>query len=428
MILYMRKETATVLKRLGIKELRPWQREAMEAVYRGNDTFVRCQTGGGKSLIYQLPAAVEQGRGITLVLSPTRTLQVDQVSKLCDKGIPAVLINSDLAKSERRNILAHLGDYALLYAAPEQLERDDFTEALRCIGLLRVVVDEAHILYDSELGFRKAYGRIRQFIESLTDRPQIMALTATATGVMQKRICKALGMCHPTVFTFPVRRENLRLTIKEVSGKCEGSVPYPEAMLKMMEGYLYDWGSKSGSAIIYCTKRKQVSFVKHWLKCRGWDCTSITGKTKAENRKKRQKAFLNGKIPIMVATNAFGLGIDKPDVRLVINMGLPLGLDEWVQEFGRAGRDGRKSDCVLLYTPKDVKGCRKIIGDDDNNSPKKEEDVKRKLKSLYALDELVHDPKCIWKQIEAYYGEKAGSSCGSCSRCINRKAKQGKKF
>lgn len=416
MYLYNKQTKEEILVRMHIRNLRPWQVEPLRAIQQGRDTFVSMSTGGGKSLLYQLPAAMEEGRSLTIVISPLRSLQRDQVEALDRKHIRAACINSDLSGPERRKILAELPRYALLYAAPEQLPSRDLKQALTACHVERVVVDEAHVLPLTELDFRTAYGKIGAFIQALPERPQIVACTATATAKDRRRIIRALGMQDAAVFVFPMRRENLRLSIKKVSVK-RGShkkARLEHQLMQAVKRNLEKWDG-DGAVIIYTPTAKRAKRLCRWLKGRGWPAAQFTGKRSQEKRRKAQESFQSGKKPIMVATNAFGLGIDKADVRLIIHAGLPLSLDGYVQEIGRAGRDGKKSRCVLLYTAADLALNERLLRKSEN-----EEAVCRKLDGLYALRDLVESDKCIWKSIEKYFGEKPVGKCGRCSHCKSK--------
>jgi len=354
MYLYTINSKNIALGKLGITNLREWQIDPLESILQGKDVFIRKTTGGGKSLLFQLPAIMEKGKVLSIVISPLRALQQDQVTALRNKGINAVLLNSDLSKSERKKILQDLSSVNLLYLAPEQLGSKDLRESLKNCGVARIVVDEAHILPQAELSFREAYGKIGEFISFLEESPQIIACTATATPKDVNHIAKKLGMQNPRLFLLPVRRENLHLQIKriEAKGKRGAKEVRKRNMRHAVERILEDWNGK-GSVIIYCPTVKGVETTHKWLKARGWKVGKYTGKMKQSKRSKNQTAFMGGNKPIMVATNAFGLGIDKPDIRLVIHAGLPLSMDGYVQEIGRAGRDGKVSRCVLLYSKSD---------------------------------------------------------------------------
>lgn len=405
-----------ILSVFGIPQLRPWQEEVLPEIFKGKDSFVMVPTGGGKSLVFQGPAMLEAGRALTLVISPTRTLQVDQVEALKNKGLPAALINSDLQPSGRRYILEHLKDYALLYCAPEQLRAKDLRTALEQVTLARVVIDEAHILAEAKFSFRPAYGEIGKFIQSCSPRPQVIALTATATPKARKQIRKDLGLKQDAVeFVYPVRKPNLEIQVKRIKANKQKSLPADAVMLNALEAALKQWDGK-GSVIIYGATVKQVNNTYKWLKGRRFKVRKITGKTGAKKRRENQQAFMNGDAPIMVATNAFGLGIDKRDVRLVIHMGLPLTLEGYVQEIGRAGRDGKTSKCILFYTKDNYKRNKRILESGGKEASE------WSLPGLESMLRFAQDKKkCAWKKIEKHFGEKPGKRCRCCSNCVAKK-------
>ena len=403
---------ADALHKLQIEKLRHEQEEPLRAILSGADVLVIMPTGGGKSLLYQLPALLDAGPSLTLVISPLRALQQDQVSALTEKGIRAAALNSDLTQKEHAKILEEMCKAGgLLYLAPEQLENPMVESVLCEAKIARIAVDEAHTLLQVKDDFRKAYGRIGEFIETLPHRPQIVALTATATCGDIRRIRKSLRMYEDTrIFHAPVRRENLRLLIKNIEPSKKG-IPLETIRFRTVERMLDKWNCK-GSVIVFCPTVKMVKQLHKWLKARDYAVSKFHGKMKPQKRKKSQDDFMCGKMPIMVATNAFGLGIDKPDIRMVIHAGLPLSLDGYVQEIGRAGRDGEKATCVLLYSMSDFGRNKNILS---RSGGKKA--VRRKLKRLQALRQLLDSDKCIWQGIEKYYGEEPREKCGKCCIC-----------
>ena len=410
MNLYRKSTQLRALHQLGINNLYPWQAEVLPAVLSGQDVLVVQTTSGGKSLLYQLPAVMDAGSQLTIVFSPLRALQENQVAALRQHGVRAAALNADLPPAKRQELLASLHETALLYLAPEQLRSSGLLSALKRCTVSRVVVDEAHVLPQEGLSFRKAYGNIGSFICSLPSRPQVIACTATATPKERRAILDSLGMEDPACFIYPIRRENLRLQIKRVES-CKGRKDALEQNLfHAVERELERWDN-TGSVILYAPTVKRTKQLAKWLKGRGWDVGKYTGKMKGSKRQKTTAAFLSGKKRVLVATNAFGLGIDKPDVRLIIHAGLPLTLNGYVQEIGRAGRDGKKARCVLFYSRKDLSRNERIL----NCGNKKA--VRRALKGLDALKKMLDSKKCIWKSIEAYYGESAKGACGHCSRC-----------
>ena len=406
------------MKKLRIANLRPQQEAPMEAILNNEDVIVLMPTSGGKSLLYQLPAVMEPD-SLTLVISPLKALQLDQVDALRSKGIRAAVLNSDLSAAEHRDVLEDMTKHGgLLYLAPEQLRNPAVAEALRsCAILTRIAVDEAHILPQAKDDFRKAYGKIGRFIRSLPCHLQIIALTATATRKDVARIRKSLDIDSAALFRTPMRRDNLRLYIKriEAGGKTrKGRQSIEHTLFQSVERELNKW-DEDGAVIIYCPTVKLVKRLCKWLKARDYPVGKYHGKMKRAKRKAAQAAFMRGSKPIMVATNAFGLGIDKPDVRLVIHAGLPLSMDGYVQEVGRAGRDGRKSRCVLFYAKSDFDRNKRILSQSGGRKA-----VQRRLKRLNALHNLVDSHKCLWRVIEKYFGEKPQKKCHKCCRCKSK--------
>ena len=404
------------MKKLGVANLRPQQEAPMEAILDGKDVIVLMPTSGGKSLLYQLPAVMEPGC-LTLVISPLKALQLDQVKALRGKGIRAAVLNSDLSPAGHRAVLDDMTMRGgLLYLAPEQLCSTSVADALCGADLARVAVDEAHILPQAKDDFRKAYGKIGNFLDQLPHRPQVLALTATATRKDITRIRKSLDIPNAELFRTPMRRKNLHLQIKRLNGgkARKRKQPIDHVLFQAVERELAKWSGK-GAAIVYCPTVKRVKRLHRWLKARGYLAGKYHGKMKQTKRAAAQTAFLCGEKPIMVATNAFGLGIDKPDVRLVIHAGLPLSMDGYVQEIGRAGRDGKKSRCVLFYTKSDFDRNKRTLSQSGGRKA-----VARRLKRLNALHSLVDSRKCLWRVIEKYFGEKPQKKCRKCCRCKSK--------
>lgn len=404
------------LVKLGVTNLRPPQEAPMDAILSNRDVIVLMPTSGGKSLLYQLPAVLDDKGKLTLVISPLKALQLDQVKALSGKGIRAAVLNSDLSPSEHRAVLIDMTAHGgLLYLAPEQLQNPAVVKALHAADLSRIAVDEAHILPQAKDDFRKAYGEIGDFIRALPQRPQVLALTATATRKDVARIRKSLGIPDADVFRTPMRRDNLHLSIKRLesgkSGKGKRKLSTETAMFHAVERALEKRDGK-GSVIIYCPTVKRVKRLYKWLEARDYPVGKYHGKMKHAKRLAAQASFMSGSKPVMVATNAFGLGIDKPDVRLIVHAGLPLSMDGYVQEIGRAGRDGKKSRCVLLYAKADLERNKRILSQSGGKKA-----VRRKLKRLNALQALVSSDKCLWRVIEHYFGEKPQHKCRKCCRC-----------
>ena len=403
------------LKKLNVSNLRPQQEAPLGAILSSADALVLLPTSGGKSLLYQLPAVMDGEDKLTLVVSPLRALQQDQVAALTAKGIRAAVLNSDLSLAQHNAVLqdacAHGG---LLYLAPEQLQNAAVADALTQANIVRIAVDEAHILAQAQDDFRRAYADIGRFADTLPRRPQLLALTATATKADCRRIRDSLGMRDAKTFRTPMWRSNLRLSVKRIEAGKHGKT-LETIRFQAVERVLENWNDE-GSAIVYCPTVKMVKALHRWLKSRGYAVGKYHGKMKQAKRKQAQAAFMSGNKPIMVATNAFGLGIDKPDVRLVIHAGLPLSMDGYVQEIGRAGRDGKKSRCVLIYANSDFERNKRILS---RSGGKKA--VRRKLKRLYALQKLIDSSDCLWREIEHYFGEKKRKRCKKCCNCAKKR-------
>ena len=398
----------TAAKELGFPNLYPWQDKVLAYAVKGGDLIMIVKTAGGKSLIYIVLIAMD-GSGLTIVVSPFRALQEDQVKRFCDMGLRAVLLNSDFSAKERREVLEHLDEVDVLFLAPEQLAKEDLRDALEDVVVNRVVLDEAHTLPQSQAVFRPAFGEIGSFIDNLPRRPQVIACTATATKEEREEIIRSLGMRKPETFTFPVRRENLHLFVKALAGGKDAE----SRLLHAVADELDDWNRK-GCAIVYCNTVSRVKALVKLLKARGYNVAKYTGKMKGKARRKNSDRFMSGEAKVMVATSAFGVGIDKANILLLIQAGLPLDFSMYVQEVGRAGRDGRDSRCVLYYTGSDQKLNEQILRTEAAG-----EDRRRK-KELQIMQNYVKSGKCRWKTIEKYFGEKADKKCGCCDNCIRK--------
>ncbi len=408
------KALTMALEKLGVSKFRHEQEAPLMAILNGKDVLVNMPTGGGKSLLYQAPAVMRE-KQITLVISPLKALQYDQVEALAKKGIRAAVLNSDLNNAEYHKTVGLAVMFGgLLYLAPEQLRNPWLRMAMEYSGVSCIAVDEAHVLAQSQGDFRTAYGEIGEFINALPHRPQVLALTATATVADCKTIIESLDMRMPEVFKSPMCRDNLKLFIKVIETTAKDNKRHNLEMNRFhsVERELAAWDGK-GAAIVYCNTVQMVKNLYKWLKARDYPVCKFHGKLNRNKRKKSQEQFMSGNRPIVVATNAFGLGIDKPDVRLVIHAGLPLSMDGYVQEIGRAGRDGKKSRCVLFYAKSDFTVNERTL---KHNSSAETKGLK--LKRLQALRELIVSDKCLWCGIEKYFGQKKDKSCGHCCKCL----------
>lgn len=389
------------MQRLGVTQLREEQEKCLNFILKGRDALIRLRTGGGKSLLYQLPALLDAPGELTLVFSPLLALQHDQVDALHKKGIRAALLNSELCKGRHAETLRDFTQNGgLLYLTPEQLRREDVRTALSAARVRRVVVDEAHILPQVDNGFRKAYAEIGPFIDSLPERPQILAFTATATPSDMNYITKSLHMTEPKRLPFPVKRSNIRLYVKkfDVTGKGQVKSRKWNIRLTMVDDVLKKY-RKNGATIVYCPTVNDVKRTTKYLRGEKYSAKAYYSELPKGRKKRVLRYFLTKKRPIVVATNAFGLGIDRPDVRLVVHAGLPLGIDAYAQEIGRAGRDGKKARAVLLYTPTDFADASRIIRQNNNDTTDY-----RGEKRLDALKKVIAEPKKAWKGIAKYFG------------------------
>ena len=372
------------MRQLGVTQLRTKQSKVLSCILQNRDVLVRLCTGGGKSLLFQLPALLDEPGQLTLVFSPLLALQEDQVSALKKKGVRDFVQNG-----------------GLLYLAPEQLRREDVRTALSTARVRRVVVDEVHILPQVDRGFRPAYAEIGAFIKSLRIPPQILAFTATATASDFSYIARSLHMVEPKRFLFSVKRSNIKISIKEfnVHGKDNVKRRKRTQRLKMLDAVLRQHRPRNGATIVYCPTVNDVKRTTKYLRGEKYSAKAYYSELPKGRKKRVHRYFLTKKRPIVVATNAFGLGIDRQDVRLVVHAGLPLGIDAYAQEIGRAGRNNKKARAVLLYTPTDFADASRIIRQNNNDTTDY-----RGEKRLDALKKVIAEPKKAWKGIAKYFG------------------------
>lgn len=372
---------AALQRHFGFSIFRPGQGEAIEAVLRGQDTLVVMPTGSGKSLIYQLPALVSEGT--TLVFSPLLALMKDQVDSLAAFSAAATTINSSLPTEEQaRRIEAMAGGaYRLVFVAPERVRNAAFRRALSRTRIDRVAVDEAHCISQWGHDFRPDYLSLGRFIESL-DHPPVVALTATATHAVRDDIVVRLGLREPVSIVTGFNRPNLSFEV----------LPTPDdaAKLRALRGLM---AAVPGAAVIYTGTRKEAEAVDAFLRGLGISSAHYHAGLPAESRREAQERFMADETRVMVATNAFGMGVDKPDIRLVAHYALPGSIEAYYQEAGRAGRDGQPSRCVLLYSPRDRALQEWFI---DNDAPTLAE-----LRGLLAtLSRLARDGQVRMSEIE----------------------------
>ncbi|HLS27579.1 MAG TPA: ATP-dependent DNA helicase RecQ, partial [Opitutales bacterium] len=352
----------------GFPQFRDGQAEVVETILERRDTLVVMPTGGGKSLCYQLPALIRDG--VTLVVSPLIALMKDQVDALQQRGIPATMINSTISYAEQRERIAAMGkgDYKLVYIAPERFRSEAFTNALGKIEIAFVAIDEAHCLSQWGHDFRPDYLRVGKALGKL-GRPQIAAFTATATPEVRKDILTHLELRDPKSFVTGFSRPNLRLSVKQVSSESE-----KYERLQTIIGH-------HGTGIVYCASRKRVEEVSNELSSAGISVVAYHGGMSDEMRERAQNQFLKKEKNVAVATNAFGMGIDRADIRFVVHFEVPGSVEAYYQEAGRAGRDGGPAVCELFFNFADTRIQDFFI---DGNNPTRQLiiDTYEKLRSI----------------------------------------------
>lgn len=409
-----------VLKKyFGYTSFRDGQEELIDNILEGRDVLGIMPTGAGKSLCYQVPALCMEG--ITLVVSPLISLMMDQVKALNQAGVHAAYINSSLTENQITKALqnARMGQYKIIYVAPERLETERFLNFALNVNISMVTIDEAHCISQWGQDFRPSYLKIVQFIERLTYRPVVSAFTATATTVVKNDIVDILKLENPEVLVTGFDRENLFFEVRPGKNKDEN-----------LWHYLQNHLDESG--IIYCATRKNVEKVYEYLEMRGLPVTRYHAGLSPEERKSNQEDFIYDRKPIVVATNAFGMGIDKSNVRYVVHYNMPQSLENYYQEAGRAGRDGMAAECVILYSPQDVHINKFLIENRGENSELTEEQAEVVLKNdrerLWAMAGYCKTPHCLREYILRYFGASrkkdiSGRNCGNCSSCVSKSGK-----
>jgi ATP-dependent DNA helicase RecQ len=392
----------TILQRVfGYPSFRGGQLKVIESLMTRADTVAIMPTGAGKSLCYQIPALLFDG--VTLVISPLIALMKDQVDALGENGVPATFINSSLTAAELRRRLHDTaqGRYKLVYVAPERLTAAGFPELAAKIKISFLAVDEAHCVSQWGHDFRPSYRKIAPFINALPYRPVVGAFTATATPEIKQDIIKLLGLVEPQVFVTGFDRQNLYFSVLRGENKLEFVLDYLRA-------------NKGKSGIIYAATRKDVDMLAKKLQQYGLAVGKYHAGMPKVERLENQEAFLRDDLPVMVATNAFGMGIDKSNVRFVIHYSMPKNIEAYYQEAGRAGRDGEPGECILLYHPQDVI-LQKYLIEQTVYSPRRR---LHEFSKLQVVADYCHTSRCLRQTLLEYFGEvDVPAHCGSCSNC-----------
>lgn len=392
----------------GYSEFRYGQKELITNLINGTDCVGIMPTGAGKSICYQIPAILMDG--ITLVISPLISLMKDQVHALLEAGLPAAYINSSLTPAQQYKVIQNAKQYKykLIYVAPERLELDFFQEFAASTNISFVSIDEAHCVSQWGQDFRPSYLKIAQFIQSMPKRPIIGAFTATATREVKDDIISLLALQKPFVMTTGFDRKNLYFEVQK-----------PVDKFTALERFLERNPNKTG--IIYCTTRKGVEDVCDRLILQGYRATRYHAGLSDKERKLNQEEFQFDKAQIMVATNAFGMGIDKSNISYVIHFNMPKNLESYYQEAGRAGRDGEPAQCILLYSKQDVSTNLFLIEKDKENEEldpiTRHEVLEKDRDRLKQMTYYCTTTDCLRAHMLRYFGEQSPNFCGNCSNC-----------
>ncbi|QOY35749.1 DNA helicase RecQ [Anaerobacillus isosaccharinicus] len=391
----------TILKKYyGYNSFRKNQLEIITAILNKTDTLCIMPTGGGKSVCYQVPAMLFEG--ITVVISPLISLMKDQVDTLNSIGVPAIYLNSTVSHADQGEIMNDIkhGSYKLVYVSPERLDSNQFLQFLQQLPIDLIAVDEAHCISQWGHDFRPSYARIGHLMQQLSSKPVIAAFTATATKTVAQDIKQGLMLQSPLDFVSGYERENLAFSVVKTGNKRKYILEFIERL-------------KGESGIIYTATRKDVEELQPFLEKNGVQAVTYHGGMSEKIRNENQEKFIYDDEKIIIATNAFGMGIDKSNVRYVVHYQLPKSMEAYYQEAGRAGRDGENSECVLLYTSKDVQTQKYLIEQNASDLERKDHEYSK----LQAMVDYCHTTKCLQTYIVNYFGDVAENDCSKCSNC-----------
>ena len=403
------KDRQKLLEIFGFPDLRPHQAAAANVMLAGRDLLLLVQTSGGKTEAVLAAYFLLQGRGIHLQIEPLKALQADMRERLTKLGLRIVVLNSDLTGKARARAFRDIreGTIDCVLTTPEQLEKSEVFTCLDEVGVKTLAVDEAHCVFEFGGNFRPEYNNIGFFVNRLKSRPIVAACTATLAPDSLKRVVKSLSLMDPVIIRSSIDRPEIRLNIVEIGaerGRNDADLVEKERFRRLRKSI--DKYGKGGDTIVYCTYADQTKKIAAKLRKCGYRAESFYADMGEREKEKVRQQFKQGKLPIVVATSAFGMGVDKPDVRLIAHMSLPLSVEDFWQKTGRAGRDGKASVAVMFWYRGDVQKNMTLLKQD----PKKT----WKLKDLV---NLLNTPACRVQQIREYFGQERGEPCGNCDYC-----------
>ena len=407
----MRDKFSVLSEYFGHKAFREGQEAIVDSLASGRDVLCIMPTGAGKSICYQVPALMFDG--ITIVVSPLISLMKDQVSSLVESGVPAAYINSSLSPAQYSRVLQNTADgrYKIIYVAPERLAVGEFLAVCSSFRISMIAIDEAHCISQWGQDFRPSYLKIKEFIGRLPYRPVVGAFTATATNDVKEDILRILQLQDPYIITTGFDRPNLYFGVIKTTKK-------NDELLSLLQD------KRKRSGIVYCATRKNVEEVCDFLNERGYSATRYHAGLTENERRANQDDFVFDRKTIMVATNAFGMGIDKSNVSFVIHYNMPKNIESYYQEAGRAGRDGSEADCILLYSPADVRTNQFLIEKSEGNpelTPEEQAEVRqRDFERLKYMTFYCTTNDCLRGYILRYFGDRSCNEqyCSKCSNCL----------